>query len=242
MNKLMAMLLMAVMVFATACTECDHEPYDDSQLKQQIAELYSKIASLEAKLNADMTTLQAMIAGQVTVVAHTQDADGNWTIKLSDGTKFVVYASQQEMDLPTTLVYVMELNGEKVWATMGANGQLTPMLDNEGNVIPVIPVMEPAADPELETKVENGVIYIRIKGTDTWLKTGIASDATPSLETKVEKRLHLYPHCRYFDLDQDRYLGSSRGCNARTGNQDRGGCDLRAHQGYDRVDSDGYRG
>lgn len=186
MNKLMAMLLMAVMVFATACTECDHEPYDDSQLKQQIAELYSKIASLEAKLNADMTTLQAMIAGQVTVVAHTQDADGNWTIKLSDGTKFVVYASQQEMDLPTTLVYVMELNGEKVWATMGANGQLTPMLDNEGNVIPVIPVMEPAADPELETKVENGVIYIRIKGTDTWLKTGIASDATPSLETKVE--------------------------------------------------------
>lgn len=186
MNKLMAMLLMAVMVFATACTECDHEPYDDSQLKQQIAELYSKIASLEAKLNADMTTLQAMIAGQVTVVAHTQDADGNWTIKLSDGTKFVVYASQQEMDLPTTLVYVMELNGEKVWATMGTNGQLTPMLDNEGNVIPVIPVMEPTADPELETKVENGVIYIRIKGTDTWIKTGIASDATPSLETKVE--------------------------------------------------------
>lgn len=186
MNKLMAMLLMAVMVFATACTECEHEPYDDSQLKQQIAELYSKIASLEAKLNADMTTLQAMIAGQVTVVAHTQDADGNWTIKLSDGTKFVVYAPQQEVDLPTTLVYVMELNGEKVWATMDANGQLTPMLDNEGNVIPVIPVMEPAADPELETKVENGVIYIRIKGTDTWLKTGIASDATPSLETKVE--------------------------------------------------------
>lgn len=186
MNKLMAMLLMAVMVFATACTECDHEPYDDSQLKQQIAELYSKIASLEAKLNADMTTLQAMIAGQVTVVAHTQDAEGNWTIKLSDGTKFVVYAPQQEVDLPTTLVYVMELNGEKVWATMGTNGQLTPMLDNEGNVIPVIPVMEPAADPELETKVENGVIYIRIKGTDTWLKTGIASDATPSLETKVE--------------------------------------------------------
>lgn len=186
MNKLTAMLLTAVALFGISCTECDHEPYDDSQLKQQIADLYSKIASLEAKLNADMATLQGMIAGQVTVVSHTQDADGNWTIKLSDGTKFIVYAEQSQVELPSTLVYVMELDGEKVWATVGADGKLTPLLDDEGNVIPVIPVIEPTADPELETKVENDVIYIRIKGTDTWIKTGIASDSTPALETKVE--------------------------------------------------------
>lgn len=186
MKKLLAMVLMATVVLGVSCTECNHEPYDDSQLKQQIADLYSKIASLESKMNADMNTLQSMIAGQVTVVSHTQDAKGNWTIKLSDGTKFVVYAPQEEVVLPSTLVYVMEVDGEKVWATMDANGQLIPMRDDQGALIPVIPVMEPVADPELETKVENGEIYIRIKGTDTWIKTGVASYTEPELETKIE--------------------------------------------------------
>ena len=182
-NKLVAVLFMAAATVGVSCSDCDHEPYDDTEIKQQIADLYSKVSQLESKLNADIASLQGMISGLVTVTGHTQDANGNWTIKLSDGTTFVVYAEYKPEALPSNLIYVMDHNGEKVWAVMGADGQLTPMIGGDGNTIPVVPRIE---KPELSTKIEGGYIYISIDGGTTWVKTGIEAVESVEITSKVE--------------------------------------------------------
>lgn len=182
-NKLVAVLFMALATVGYSCSECDHEPYDDSEIREQIQDLYTKLAALEAKVNANMTTLQGMISGLTTVKSHKQDANGNWEFELSDGTKFTVYAEYKPEALPSNLIYVMEVDGVKVWATMDANGQLTPMLDADGKAVPVVPVIK---DPEITTKVDGDYIYISIDGGANWVKSGIAAIEDVEITTKVE--------------------------------------------------------
>lgn len=181
-NKLVAALMMVSAMVGVSCSECDHVPYDDTEIKAQIADLYQKIAALESKLNADVASLQGMIGGLVTVKSHTQDANGNWTITLSDGTSFVVYAEYKPEALPTNLIYVMEVDGVKVWATMGADGKLVPLMDGD-NYIPVVPEeVEIPEFPTLETKVdEDGKIWIKFSNSETWIETGFSADMLDEL-------------------------------------------------------------
>ncbi len=179
-NKLCAVLLLVAATASWSCNDCDHEPYDDTEIKNQIQDLYSKLSQLEAKLQSEVNALTAMISGQVTIASHSKDADGNWTIKLSDGTSFVVYAEYQPEALPTSLVYVMEVDGQKVWAVIGSDGQLTPLKDADGNNIPVVPAkVEIPAAPTIQTRITDGVIEISIDGGETWHATGLDPEALP---------------------------------------------------------------
>lgn len=179
-NKMAAIALVLVAMVGWSCEECDYVPYDDSQLKEQIADLYSRIEALENRLQAEVTTLTNMISGQVSIKSHTKDNDGNWTITLTDGTSFIVYAEYKPEALPTNLIYVMEVEGVKVWATMGADGQLTPLKDAEGNNIPVVPEkVEIPAPPTIQTLVVDGVIQISIDGGTTWHNTGVDPESLP---------------------------------------------------------------
>ncbi|MDO4758018.1 MAG: PL29 family lyase N-terminal domain-containing protein [Rikenellaceae bacterium] len=165
-----ALLLTAVMGWS--CEECDHVPYDDTEIKEQIADLYNKLATLEAKLSAEMEALNAMLSGKALVTAVTTDTAGNTVIELSNGKKITVYAEYQPDALPTNLVYVIEQDGEMVWATYGSNGQLTPILDSEGQPIPVI-----AEIPQIQFRMTDDVIEISIDGGTTWTATGVSAEA-----------------------------------------------------------------
>ncbi|MBQ1205111.1 MAG: hypothetical protein IIX66_04370, partial [Alistipes sp.] len=177
-HKLAAVALVLVAVAGWSCQECDHVPYDDTELKNQIADLYSRVEALEARLQAEVTTLTNMISGQVSIKSHTKDENGNWTITLTDGTSFVVYAEYQPDALPTNLIYVMEVEGEKVWAVMNEQGELVPLKDAEGNNIPVVPAeVEFPAPPTIQTRVVDGVIQISIDGGETWHNTGVDPDS-----------------------------------------------------------------
>ena len=179
-HKLAAVALVLVAVAGWSCQECDHVPYDDTELKNQIADLYSRVEALEARLQAEVTTLTNMISGQVSIKSHTKDENGNWTITLTDGTSFVVYAEYQPDALPTNLIYVMEVDGEKVWAVMNEQGELVPLKDAEGNNIPVVPAeVEFPAPPTIQTRVVDGVIQISIDGGQTWHSTGVDPDSLP---------------------------------------------------------------
>ena len=185
LNKLVAVLVMVLATMSYSCSECDHVPYDDTELRGQIQDLYAKLAALEATVNANMTTLQGMISGLTTVKSHKQDANGNWIFELSDGTQFTVYAEYQPEALPSSLIYVMEveIDGVKtmVWATMGADGQLTPLKDGD-NYIPVVPAeVEMPVIPTLEYKEENGKIWIKLSNSDEWIETGMTNDALGEL-------------------------------------------------------------
>ncbi len=99
-NKMVAVLLVVAAMAGWSCEECDHVPYDDTELKEQIADLFSRIEALENRLQAEVTTLTNMISGQVAIKSHVKDENGNWTITLTDGTSFVVYAEYELRHCP----------------------------------------------------------------------------------------------------------------------------------------------
>ena len=90
LNKLVAVLLMALATVGYSCQDCDHEPYDDTELREQIADLYSKLTALENKVNANMQTVEAMMAGRTAIQSYEQDKDGNWVLTLTDGKQITI--------------------------------------------------------------------------------------------------------------------------------------------------------
>ncbi len=184
-NKWVAVLMMALATVGYSCQDCDHEPYDDTELREQIADLYSKLAALESKVNANMETVSQMMSGRTAIQSYTQDQDGNWVLTLTDGKQITIYAEYEPEALPTSLIYVMEVEIDgvktKVWATMGADGQLTPLMDGT-DYIPVVPEeVEIPTIPSLEYKVEDGKIWIKLSNSEEWIETGMTDAALDSL-------------------------------------------------------------
>ncbi len=184
-NKLVAVLFMALATVGYSCSDCDHEPYDDTEIREQIAELYAKLAALENQISANMQVVQQMIAGRTAIQSYTQDKDGNWVLTLTDGKQITVYAEYEPEALPSSLVYVMEVEIDgvqtKVWATMGPDGQLTPIMDG-AEYIPVAPEeVEIPTIPTLEYKVEDGKIWIKLSNSDAWIETGMTDEALDEL-------------------------------------------------------------
>ncbi|MBQ8915994.1 MAG: hypothetical protein IJ028_02260 [Alistipes sp.] len=188
LNKLVAVLLMALATVGYSCQDCDHEPYDDTELREQIADLYSKLTALENKVNANMQTVEAMMAGRTAIQSYEQDKDGNWVLTLTDGKQITIYAEYEPEALPTSLIYVMEVEIDgvktKVWATMGADGQLTPLMDG-ANYIPVVPeeveIPTMPTIPSLEYKVEDGKIWIKLSNSEQWIETGMTDESLDDL-------------------------------------------------------------
>lgn len=166
-NKLVAVLLMVAATVGVSCHDC--ETYDDTEIREQIADLYSKLAALESKMTTSMEAVQQLISGRTAIETCTQDDKGNWILTLTNGKTITVYAQQS---LPTNLVYTMEYEGELVWATMGANGTLTPIYDAEGQTVPVA-----AEIPSIQLRTNGGVIEISIDGGQTWTATGVSEKA-----------------------------------------------------------------
>lgn len=187
-NKLVVVLMMALATVGYSCSDCDHEPYDDTEIREQIADLYAKLAALENQISANMQAVQQMMAGRTAIKSYEQDKNGNWVLTLTDGKQITVYAEYEPEALPSSLVYVMEVEIDgvptKVWATMGPDGQLTPIMDG-ADYIPVVPeeVEMPTIPtiPTLEYKVEDGKIWIKLSNSETWIETGMTDEALDEL-------------------------------------------------------------
>jgi molybdopterin converting factor small subunit len=86
------------MTLAASCS------YDDTALKNQVekiehdlAALTERVAALEQKLADEVESLEALIDGKVVVVDVVTDAEGNQTIKLSDGSEVTVLAPEDSL-------------------------------------------------------------------------------------------------------------------------------------------------
>lgn len=93
LKSVVAATLVAAMTFAASCS------YDDTGVINQIEEikvdleaLAQRVTALENKLQTEVENLQALIDGQVVIVDVETDAEGNQTIKLSDGSTITVLA------------------------------------------------------------------------------------------------------------------------------------------------------
>ena len=95
--------MVAAMTFAASCS------YDDTGVINQIEEikvdleaLAQRVTALENKLQTEVENLQALIDGQVVIVDVETDAEGNQTIKLSDGSTITVLAPVECTCEPST--------------------------------------------------------------------------------------------------------------------------------------------
>ena len=93
LKTIVAATLVAAMSLSVSCS------YDDTGIKNQIenvkadlAALAERVTALENKLNSEVDALKALIDGKVVVVDVVTDAEGNQTIKLSDGKEITVLA------------------------------------------------------------------------------------------------------------------------------------------------------
>ena len=102
LKSVVAVTLVAAMALATSCS------YDDTALVNQVerieknlAALTERVAALEQKLQDEVENLEALINEKVVVVDVVKDADGNQTIKLSDGSEITVLAPAECTCEPT---------------------------------------------------------------------------------------------------------------------------------------------
>ena len=93
LKTIVAATLVAAMSLSVSCS------YDDTGIKNEIenvkadlAALAERVAALENKLNSEVDALKALINEQVVVVDVVTDANGDQTIKLSDGSEITVLA------------------------------------------------------------------------------------------------------------------------------------------------------
>lgn len=179
---------------ALACpifNSCADFGTDIEDLKGELADLENRVEALEQKLNTDLAALQSLLQGQidaingdidgingdiaellgkvnglVTVKECKQNANGEYELTLSDGTKFTVYP-KFEQDYKG-LVTTVTLDGVVYWAMFDENGTPKAMTDKEGNLIPIVDAV-----PQTK-KGDDGFFYVSFDGGQTWEPTGVS--------------------------------------------------------------------
>lgn len=152
-KNLKAMALVAVVgVAAVSCAEA----YDDTELKQQVADLAERVSNLEERLNSEVTALRALIDEKV-ALAEVQE-DGAWKFTLADGKDLTLYPEYVENGLT-----VVTEDGVQYWAKVEGN-VTTILTDAAGNKVAFHNA------PELRVTAEN-IIEVSVDGGKSWVAT-----------------------------------------------------------------------
>ena len=98
LKSVVAATLVGAMTLAVSCS------YDDSAINKRVdrvekdlAALTERVDALEKKLASEVESLEALINGKVVVVDVVTDAEGNTTIKLSNGKEITVFAAEDTL-------------------------------------------------------------------------------------------------------------------------------------------------
>lgn len=156
--------LVATSMLAVSCTE----PYDDTQIRQELADLYQKVDNLEKKLSTEVDALKALIDSKAVVASATKSTDGSWEILLTSGEKITVYPQYQpEPQAPEVnngCVTVVKEGDAYYWAQI-VYGKAVAITDAAGNKIPVTH----NAAPEVRVNPSTGDVELSVDGGHTWV-------------------------------------------------------------------------
>ena len=155
----MALVAMSV-VFAVA--SCDK--YDDTELRNAINELKSKVEALEAKVQENVNAIQSIVSLGSVQSCKFDAETGKVVITLLDGKTLTVDMTTEGY----SLLSVMEKDGEYYWGVC-ENGETTQLLVG-GKPVPV------TVTPSLKIS-EGGEWMISADGGKTWVSTGIFNNA-----------------------------------------------------------------
>lgn len=99
--------------------------YDDSQLWDKVNELEKRVDSLQVNLNEQASALSDLMGSGTSISSCNKNADGSYTIELSNGTDFTVLPAGTKF---SSLVTYMKKDGKNTWATYDADGNLVPLV------------------------------------------------------------------------------------------------------------------
>lgn len=179
--KSAATILMTAICLSPVMVSCDK--YDDSALKEQIADIDNRLSALEEDLKSQVEALSAMLEGKYTIAGCNYDeTTGIYTITLSDAKTVIEIPALGNTATP--VISYVEQDGTKYWAVVSADGSKTPLTDASGNMVAVN-----AAIPALSLG-EDGEWMISTDGK-TWTGLGVTGEDV-AIFTGVEEQDSYY--------------------------------------------------
>ena len=126
---------------------------DRDEIRDDINALSARLDALQVefdKLNSNINTFYNLSNGKTYFTSYTQNENGDYTLKLSDGTSWTVYGGMPEGELP-----VLTINEEGKWI-FSYNGEEIELEDGKGNPATAFPVNgEDGSTPKMSID-ENG--------------------------------------------------------------------------------------
>ena len=150
--------------------------YDDAELWKEIGNIKQELADLRETIQAELSKINELVNGMVTITDVQQQADGSKQITLSDGTKISVYPKADKV--PANLVTVYTEEGVLYWAMYDGLGNAQP-IKVDGKMVPV-------SDIAPQTKLVDGAIEVSFDGGNTWVKTGYEQSVVDSIIKDIE--------------------------------------------------------
>ena len=151
-------MLLALAMPASFLTSC----YDDSELRESIAELTGRIEVLEQKMNDNVEALQSMISvGSIASWSYNAET-GKGVITLLDGTKIDI---DQTITGYSIITVEKAEDGMYYWAICKDGVNLPLTVDNKRVPVTVTPALKISSDNEWMISVDGG---------KTWVATGIS--------------------------------------------------------------------
>lgn len=110
---------------------------DRDEIRDDINALSARLDALQVefdKLNSNINTFYSLANGKTYFTSYTQSENGDYTLKLSDGTSWTVYGGMPEGELP-----VVTISEEGKWV-FSYNGEVIELKDEAGNPATANPV------------------------------------------------------------------------------------------------------
>ena len=166
-KSVFAVLVASSMLFVSCA-----DKYDDTQIRQEIADLYEKLTKLEQKLDNEVAALKTLIDSKTVVASATKNNDGSWEILLTSGEKITVYPEYKPAaEVNNGCVTVVKEGDVYYWAQI-VNGAAVALVDAAGNKIPV----NHNATPEFRVNPTTGDVELSVDGGKTWVVVEEAED------------------------------------------------------------------
>ena len=139
--------VLLVLFVSPSVTSC----YDDSEIWDRIGAIEDRLNTLETGLNNQIKAFSDFLADKgITISECKQNADGSYSISLSNGTSFNTLPETADF---SALVSYVEIDGVKYWASYDPEGDLVPLVGADGSKVPVH-----TAAPVVEER--DGVYYL----------------------------------------------------------------------------------
>ena len=159
-KSVFAVLVASSMLFVSCA-----DKYDDTAIRQEIADLYEKLAKLEQKLDNEVAALKTLIDSKTVVASATKNNDGSWEILLTSGEKITVYPEYKPAaEVNNGCVTVVKEGDVYYWAQI-VDGTAVALVDAAGNKIPV----NHNATPEFRVNPTTGDVELTVDGGKTWV-------------------------------------------------------------------------